>query len=157
MATLAMVFWLSVFRVSFRLLGPSRLFARFAAVFTFAVFWVYTDIFWGWKYLGSQSLWSSYLGTALWLIAPLFVLVLLIPMTLRQGETWRLQTILLLQLPVAAFNYSMMPDYFGKAALVHLPGLGLLMIGLQLESLACLGMMMLPVPEPASGACERPA
>lgn len=152
-ATLAMAVWLSFFFVSFRHLQSSRLLACFAAVFNFLVFWVYTDIFWGWHFLVPESTWSAYLGSALWLAAPVFVLVLLVPVALRQGETWRLGTLLILQLPVAAFDYLCMPLLFFQGA-VYLPGLGILMIGLQLESWACLGLLVIPVTESAPAVRE---
>jgi hypothetical protein len=141
-ATVAMAGWLVFVLASSKHLRSSRILACFAATFNFIVFWVYTDIFWGWHYLSTQSAWSGYLASALWLAAPAFVLVLLLPVALRQGETWRPQTLLILQLPVAVFNYLLMPLLFERGE-VYLPGLGVLMIGLQLESWACTALMIL--------------
>lgn len=152
--TLAVALWLVVALARLKGWQSSRALASSAALFTFLVFWLYTDIFWGWHSLVPESRWSALLCTALWLAAPLFVLAYLAPVSLRQGETARLRTLLVLQLPVAAFNYATLPTYFSSASGgPSFPGLGTLMMGLQLQSWACIALFTFASNKAEGSAC----
>jgi hypothetical protein len=149
-ATLAMAAWLAARRASVERLKSSRRMTDLAAVFLFCAFWLYSDIFWGWHYDLADVSWHAALATGLWLGGPVLALALLIPVAMGKREAWRLQALLLLQAPLAVFNAIMLPHYFSGLvpdADLNLPGLAALMIGLQLESWACIGLLFLPAAE----------
>jgi hypothetical protein len=146
--TVLVALWLVIAVAALKGWQSSRALACSAAAFTFLVFWAYTDTFWGWHSLVHQSLWSAWLGTALWLAAPLFVLLFLAPVALRAGQTARLRSMLILQFPIAAFNFAVLPTYFSRDWYdPHLPGLGVLIIGLQFQSWACFALLLVPASE----------
>lgn len=99
------------------------------------------DIFWGWHFDMSNITWAAVIATVLWLAMPVFGLWLLAPAIWGKRESWRLKAFLVVQVPMAAFNFLMLPAYFGQQNL-DVPGLGILIIGLQLESWACLGLLI---------------
>ena len=60
----------------------------------------------------------------------------------RKAEILRAVSVLqVAQLPIAGFNVLMIPMYFEREAL-DIPGLGTLMIGLQLLTWGCLGVLL---------------
>jgi len=168
--SLGAIVWLIASRASTQPVRSPRLFAGLTAAFTLSIFWIYTDIFWGWEGVvcwhglvfidasTEAAPWSAVLATALWLVAPLFALVLLVPLAWRPGEIWRLWTLLIFQAPVAGFNYLMMFHYFPIphiADSLNIPGLGVLMIGLQLEGWACIGLLILQQAEAKSASVAQ--
>ncbi len=125
-----------------RRLQASRALGWITAISSFACLAVYTDIFWGWHaYLASDvaAPWNAVLATALWAAGPLFAAVLLAPVARGESGAWRLRAVAIFQLPVAAFNLFMMPEYL-HGGLVDVPGLAILMLGLQLQSWACMAL-----------------
>jgi hypothetical protein len=100
------------------------------------------DIFWGWHFDLSNIAWTAVTGTVLWLVMPMYATWLLAPAIWGKREPWRLKAFLVLQVPIAAFNFLMLPAYFGEQNL-GIPGLGILIMGVQLESWACL-MLLIP-------------
>ena len=159
-STIAMMAWLFACRLNSARVRRSRLLAGFTLVFTFCAFWIDTDIFWGWHFGLSNHPWAAVLATALWFAAPLFAIILLVPFFNRQSETWRLGMIVILQVPVAAFNYVMMPNIlraFIPDPLINLPGLAMLIIGLQLESWACIALLTLPTAAREAAAPPLPS
>jgi hypothetical protein len=138
-ATLAMLAWLVVFRLSVLRIQSSRTFPWFTAIFSFASLWVYTDIFWGWHFDFANTPWAAVLATVLWLAASLFGIVLLAPIAGGELQIWRLRAVLIFQLPVAAFNFLMLSTYFTID--LNMPGLGMLIVGLQLETWACMDLL----------------
>jgi len=138
-ATLAMLAWLVVCRLSVLRIQSSRIFPWFTAIFSFASLWVYTDIFWGWHLDFAHTPWAAVLATVLWLAASVFGIVLLAPIARGVLQIWRLRAVLIFQLPVAAFNLLMLSIYFTTD--LNMPGLGMLIVGLQLETWACMSLL----------------
>jgi hypothetical protein len=103
-------------------------------------FWVLTDVFWGWHFDFSSFPVTAAIATVLWLAGPLFAILLVVPLVWKKNDLWRLQALLALQVPIAAFNMAMIGTYWGTDGL-DMPGLGLLIIGLLLESLACIEVL----------------
>ena len=99
------------------------------------------DIFWGWHFDLSNIPWAALTATVLWLAMPIFGIWLLAPVIWGKRESWRLKSFLVVQVPIASFNFLMLPAYFGRQNL-DVPGLGILIVGLQLESWACLGLLI---------------
>lgn len=100
------------------------------------------DIFWGWHFDLSNIPWAAVIATVLWLAMPMFGIWLLAPAIWGKREPWRLKSFFVVRVPIAAFNFLMLPAYFGQQNL-DVPGLGILIIGLQFESWACL-MLLIP-------------
>jgi hypothetical protein len=138
-AALAMLARLVVSRLSVLRIQSSRIFPWFTAIFSFASLWVYTDIFWGWHFDFADAPRVAVLATVLWLAASLFGIVLLAPIVREELQIWRLRAILIFQLPIAAFNFLMLSNYFTID--LNVPGLGMLIIGLQLETWACMALL----------------
>jgi hypothetical protein len=109
-------------------------------IINIAGFWVLNDIFWGWHFDLSNNLVAATIATALWIAGPLFVVVLIVPLLWRKNDVWRLRTLLVFEIPIGAFNMVMIGEYWGSDVL-NLPGLGLLILGLQLENLACIELL----------------
>ena len=118
----------------------SRLFRGCLLAINISCFWVLTDIFWGWHFDFSSLRVTAAIATVLWLVGPLFAILLVVPLAWKKNDLWRLQALLVLQVPVAAFNMAMIGMYWGTDGL-DMPGLGLLIIGLLLESLACIEVL----------------
>jgi hypothetical protein len=142
LATVAILLWVAVGRISIDRPRNSSLLTLPAVIICIASLWVTTDIFWGWHFELSATRWAAVLATVLWLAGPLFGAVVIAPLLWKRRETWRLRAFLLLQAPIAAFNLLQLPAYFGSDSL-NIDGLGTLIIGLQLESLACLDLLAL--------------
>jgi hypothetical protein len=140
LATVALLIWFAVARFSINRRRDSSLLTVPAIALILAGFWVVTDIYWGWHFDLHESPWAAIIATALWLTAPILAAVLLIPLHWRGRETWRLYAFVLLQLPIAAFNVMQLQAYYGSDSL-HFEGLGTLIIGLQLETWACLDLL----------------
>jgi len=140
LATVAILLWLAAGRMSIDRSRDSSLLTLPAVIICLASFWVTTDIFWGWHFDLSATPWAAAVATVLWLAGPLFSAVVLVPLLWKRRETWRLRAFLLLQAPIAAFNFMQLQAYFGSDSL-HFEGLGTLIIGLQLESWACLDLL----------------
>jgi len=111
------------------------LFLRAAALAIWSSLFVISDIFWGWHFDLSGATWAAALATALWLATPLGGALLLLPLARGRPAAGALSTLLILQLPLAAFNVLMLPVYFRPSSIADLPGLGCLILGLLIQSL----------------------
>jgi len=140
LATAVILIWLVAGRMSIDRSCESSLLTLPAVVISLACLWVTTDIFWGWHFDLSSTTWAAVVATVLWLAGPLFGAVVLVPSLWKRRETWRLRAFLLLQVPLATFNLVRLQAYFGYDSL-EIPGLGTLIVGLLLESLACLALL----------------
>ena len=138
-ASVALFAWLVTVRPSIKRVDQSRALAGFVFIFSFFTFWIYTDIFWGWQSLLAEAEWLAVLATALWLCGPILALITLFPVAAGQDYALGLRIFLLLQVPIGAFNYLMLGNVVG----LDMPGLAVLMVGLQLESWACIGLLAL--------------
>jgi hypothetical protein len=139
LATVTTLIALAAGRLSVDRFRTSSLGALSAVVINLVSLWVLNDIFWGWHFDLSTIPWAAAVATALWLLGPIAGAILLIPLLWKRHETWRLHAFLLLQVPIAAFNVMQFPAYFESD--LDLPGIGILIIGLQLESWACLDLL----------------
>ena len=138
-ATISMLVGLVASRMNLRRARESVLCRASLLIINIAGFWVLNDIFWGWHFDLSNNPVPATIATALWLAGPLFVVVLVIPLIWRKNDVWRLRMLLAFQFPIAAFNMAMIGEYWSSD--LDLPGLGLLILGLQLESLACIELL----------------
>jgi hypothetical protein len=132
-ASVAIAAWMVIAWPPIRRMHHSRVLPAFVSIFSFCNFWICTDIFWACYSLGVEKLWLAVLATFLWLLGPFLALITLLPIALGREHAPRLRTFLVLQVPVATFNYMEFP----------LPGLAAVMIGLQLESWACIWWLAL--------------
>jgi len=139
LATVAILIALAASKFSIDRLRRSSIAALSAIVINLASLWVLNDIFWGWHFDLSTIPWAAAVATALWFTGPLAGAILLIPLLWKRDESWRLHAFLLLQVPIAAFNVVQFPAYFDSD--LDLPGIGILIIGLQLASWACLDLL----------------
>ncbi|HYM78798.1 MAG TPA: hypothetical protein VE377_22695 [Candidatus Dormibacteraeota bacterium] len=164
LATIVILIQLAAGRMSIDRSRESPLLTLPAVVISLASLWITTDIFWGWHFDLSSTTWTAVVATILWLTGPLFGAVVLVPLLWKRCETWRLRAFLLLQVPLATFNLVRLQAYFGYDSL-EIPGLGTLIAGLLLESLACLALLaqrakedfvMVTSGEEASGGNSRP-
>jgi len=130
---------LAASRCSIDRLRRSSIAALSAIVINLASLWVLNDIFWGWHFDLSTIPWAAAVATAPWLVGPIAGAILLIPLLWKRDESWRLHAFLLLQVPIAAFNVVQFPAYFNSD--LDWPGIGILIIGLQLEGWACLDFL----------------
>ena len=147
-STLILLVWAFASRMSIEHLQSSRIISRIGALIIFTSFWVQTDIYWAWHFNLSNVPWAAVTATSLWLAGPLFGGFLLAPVFRGMLETSRMRTFLVTQLPVAAFNFLMLFAY-GEEDGFHMAGLGMLIVGLQLESWACMSLLSRRIPEPA--------
>jgi hypothetical protein len=145
----AAIAWVVLRRGRVQRLGRSRWLPWLAAGSCFATFYLYNDIFWGWQAVLWDDLWQAVQDTvwhpaaalALWLSAQICVLWMVV-VAARKAEILRAVSVLqVAQLPIAGFNVLMIPMYFEREAL-DIPGLGTLMIGLQLLTWGCLGVLL---------------
>jgi len=139
-ATVVMLIRLLFSRMKLNRACESRLFRGCLLAINISCFWVLTDIFWGWHFDFSSFPVTAAIATVLWLAGPLFAILLVVPLIWKENDLWRLQALLALQVPVATFNLVMLGMYWGTDGL-DMPGLGLLIIGLLLESLACIEIL----------------
>jgi hypothetical protein len=157
------VCWIVNSRASIQRLSRSRWIVWLGVASCFTTFCVYNGVFWAWQTFrfswGLQTLPDSHY--AIWpdLVAPVLELaavagvLLIVIAAARQKETWRgLSLVQVAQLPLAGFNFLMMPAYFGEA---YLPGLALLMMGSQLLTWGCLGVLLLVEKETAFDRVSR--
>ena len=142
LATLAILIGLAANRFSINRSRESSLVTLPALILSLASLWIFNDIFWGWHFDLSGTPWAAALATVLWFVGPLAGAILLVPLLWKQSETWRLRAFLLFQLPIAVFNLLPLQFYFGSDS-AELPGIGVLIIGLLLESSACLDLLAL--------------
>jgi hypothetical protein len=149
-----MVVWLIAGRNSNGRGAPARFLSFLGTVLTLCCFWLYTDIFWGWHFEWDVDSIAPLIATLLWLAAPLLAAAILWPVARGRFEPWRLRAVLMLQAPIAIFNYCAMFDYFDD---LKLPGLALLLMGMQLESWACIVMLAHSHAEVPSPAVAQPA
>jgi hypothetical protein len=138
--------WILKLRESNQRLGSSRFFVGLAASSTFLTFWLFTDIFWGWHTALWWSFWTknSFLPAVvlflLWLAGPIFGCWLILHSLRNGGGRQTLLTIQALQLPIAVFNFTLVWLLFSGEALL-LPGLGLLSVGSQMLTWACIVLL----------------
>lgn len=141
LCTLGMLAYLPVLHISYPRVGSSRVLRVLACLTALAGFWVLTDIFWGWNMDLSEIPWLAAIGTGLWMAGPIFAVVLIAPNFRSRLQLSRLGAFVLFQLPITAFNVFMLPVYAGSEFL--LGGLGVFILGIQLESWACLEFLIL--------------
>jgi hypothetical protein len=137
--SLMLLIWLVTSRGSVERTHASSAVSWLAALINLASLWVITDIFWGWHFDLSDVPWAAAVATCLWFAGPLFGVFLLAPFVGGKREPWRLRALLIFQLPIAAFNFLMLFAYYGND--LNMAGLGMLIIGLQLESWACMDLL----------------
>lgn len=146
-ATLVILISLAALKIPIHWMRKRRIFALSAIIVNLISFWILTDIFWGWHFALKSIEWAAVLATILWLIGPLLGTALLVPSLWNSNETWRFMMFITFQIPLIAFNLTMLFTYLPSHSLLDasldLPGLGMLIVGLQLESWACLELLML--------------
>lgn len=140
-ASLAMIVLLVRFRFSGEKLRAAKSFSRLAAIICLVSLWIFTDIFWGWHFDLSSTPWAAVIATGCWLAGLVLGGVLLLPVAQGHIEPSRLRTLLLFQVPIAAFNVAMFPMYFGDSDYPG-PGLVALIVGLQIATWACMEFMV---------------
>jgi hypothetical protein len=117
------------------------LFARLAALIMLTSLWLYDDIFWGWRFDLSAVTWGAAAGALCWLVTLLFGAVFVWHIVHGKNDPWLLGALLILQLPLVTFNLTMVTVYFTADSVAPFPGLGLLMVGLQIETWAAVGVL----------------
>jgi hypothetical protein len=140
-ATILTVLGLVASRMSTARFQASSFFRLSSAIAILASLWVITDIFWGWHFDLSSVTWAAVIATGLWLATPIFGVALLLPVIRGALDVWRLRALLLFQFPLVAFNVLMLPVYFQSDEPTHLPGLGCLILGLLIQSWACMEVL----------------
>jgi hypothetical protein len=121
-------------RFSSERLRSQPLFARLAALIMLTSLWLYDDIFWGWRFDLSEVTWGAAAGALCWLVTLLFGAVFAWRASHGSHDPWLLGALLIFQLPLVTFNLTMVPVYFTADSVAPFPGLGLLMVGLQIET-----------------------
>jgi hypothetical protein len=150
-AVLGFVLWS---RFSAARLQRSPLFLKLTALVSLTTVWVLTDIYWGWLSVFSfvaRSWWVSLVAFGCWVSALIFGFWLVRP--LAKGQASRLRMLLAFLLPAGTFNMNLLAFYFIGDSFTDFPGLGLLMIGLLLESwsmIALVGVRKEAAPEQLS-------
>jgi len=129
-------------RFSLGKIHGSALFAPLTASINLVSLWVLTDIYWGWHYDLSSIPWLAALAFACWLAALAFGAVLLWPVAQRSIAPGRLRALLIFQVPLLAFNLTMMPIYLGRDENFPGAGLALLIVGLQIEGWSCIDLLV---------------
>jgi hypothetical protein len=137
--TLMLLFRLAVSRGSLVRMRASSGVTWLAALISLTCLWVLTDIFWAWHLDLSETPWAAITATCLWLAGPVFGVLLLAPFVRGKPDAWRIRALLIFQLPIAAFNFLMLLAYWGSD--LDMPGLGMMIVGLQLESWACMDLL----------------
>lgn len=151
----AIVFILSR-RLSVVSLSRSRFLPWLGGAACFATFFVYNDIYWGWQSVIWESrdtdpvVWYPAAGVALWLVAPVCVLWMIVAAVRKAQSSHALRMLQVAQLPIAGFNFQLMPAYLEHE--LNIPGLLLLMIGSQLLAWGCIGILLFAENEGASQA-----
>lgn len=130
--TIALLGLLAVSRFSIAEARANRFFPWMTAILNLASVWLVTDIFWGWHYELAHTPWLATVAFACWLAMLLMGAVLVLPMLRRDASPWRVGTLLSHQLPLTAFNLTMLPVYFTDDHWLFFPGLAALILGLQL-------------------------
>jgi hypothetical protein len=103
--------------------------------------WAVSDIYWGWQFDLDRVRWAAWLGFACWVATLGFGLAVVIQIARAQRADKMLRNLMLFQVPLALFNFFMVPEYIhyslgGGIFPVPLAGLGLLLLGLQMQSWA---------------------
>jgi hypothetical protein len=140
-ASLAIVVLLVKSRFSGEHIAGTALFAKLTALTSLVSLWLVTDIFWGWQFNLASAPWLATLGFGCWLAALIFGAALLLPVARGETAAWRLRALVVFQLPVVAFNMLALPGYFHKGV-VYLPGLAFLIVGMQIQSWACMDLLV---------------
>jgi hypothetical protein len=153
-ASIALLIWLAKIRLSPRRAQGALALPVFAAAFSFALFWFSTEAFWAVQEYAGAASWVTILAIVLWVTSPACLLTLLVHAARgrRSVERWRM--LMYLQTPAVAYLFA---GYLPQEVLDFAPGLLALVAGLQLESLACVGLLAIspvdpPKPEPGAAA-----
>lgn len=124
-------------------------------------FWLYNDIYWGWQAVlldadEANALWPATTCLLLEFAAGAGVLPIVIAELRQKGMGYGLWMVQVAQVPLAVLNFILMPELEG--GLIDLPGLVLLMMGLQLLTWAGLGILLAgPVHHAAESVSGRKA
>jgi hypothetical protein len=136
LAAIATLAGLAASRFSIERLQMWRLFHLSAALASWSCLLVISDIFWGWHFDLSNSTWAATLATALWLATLVGGAIVLLPLARGRPAVGGVATLLVFQVPLAAFNVLMLPVYFRRYSIADLPGLGCVILGLLIQSSA---------------------
>jgi hypothetical protein len=154
--------WILKLHGSNQRLGSSRFFIGLAASSTFLTYWLYSDIFWGWQTVAwyvladvDRNLLLAVVGLVLWLAGPTFACWLIVHAPRNGSGRRTLLTIQALQLPIAGFNFTLVPSFFGQDFFTDFPGLGLLIIGSQVLTWACIVLLIAGGGEKTGKAAEE--
>jgi hypothetical protein len=128
-------------------LRSSRILPAIAAATMFSALWSVSDIYWGWQLTLDRVRWAAWLGFTCWTATLGFGLAAVLGIVRAPSYAKNLGNLLLLQVPLALFNFFMVPDYIHDSLapgwnILPLAGLGLLLLGLQMQSWACASLLM---------------
>lgn len=136
---LAMILLLVKSRFTVEKMQASGLFKWLSTLIIFVSLWLFTDVFWGWHFVDLPYVpWAAAVALGCWLLMLAFGAILLAEMAHGEAASWRFRALLVFQVPLAGFNVLMLPDYYQRHAETYLPGLGLLIAGMQVASWACM-------------------
>lgn len=139
-STFVLLIWMLASRVSIERLESSRVVRRVGGAIVFTCLWIQTDIYWAWHLELHNFPWAAVVATILWLAGPLFGALLLVRFSRDSTHNWCLRAFVIFQLPVGALNFLMLFAYAPPGDL-HMEGLGLLIVGLQVEAWACMDLL----------------
>lgn len=140
-ASVALLIWLAMALLRRGHLQNFRIPAMFAAVFSFLLFAFSTEAFWSKQEYSGAASWITILAMVLCVSAPIYALVLLIPAVRGRCGTDRWRVLMYFQMPVVGYFFVV---YLEQTILDFAPGVLALMAGLQLECLACIGLLVIP-------------
>jgi hypothetical protein len=120
-------------------LRSSRVLPVTGAATMLCALWAVSDIYWGWQFSLDRMRWAAWLGFACWTATLGFGLTAVLRIARASGGSKNLHNLMLFQVPLALFNFFMVPEYIyyslgGGIFPVPLAGLGLLLLGLQMQS-----------------------
>jgi hypothetical protein len=147
LAALGTLAWLVRARFGSTRMRSSLLLPAMGAVTMFSALWAVSDIYWGWQFNLDRVRWAAWLGFACWIATLGFGLLVVLQIARSPGGSRNFCNLMLFQVPLALFNLFMVPEYIhfslgGGIFPVPLAGLGLLLLGLQMQSWAYAALLM---------------
>jgi hypothetical protein len=147
LAALGTLVWLVRTSFSSARLRSSPVLPVMGAVTMLSALWGVSDIYWGWQFNLDRVRWASWLGFACWIATLGFGFIVVLHIARWPGGNKNLCNLMLFQVPLALFNFHMVPEYIyyslgGGIFSVPLAGLGLLLLGLQIESWAYAALLL---------------